>query len=76
MKTYCDRCEEALAILGVVNDAAMTQRLAQNLAAHGRSDLKKPAGVLAFSSQRRTRKARLDLKGALKGFRKTPAFWC
>jgi inorganic triphosphatase YgiF len=74
VKAYRDRCEHALEILGLINDAAVTQQLAEKLAVNNRPDLLKPAAVLARWSQRRDRKARLRLKSALKSFRTTPAF--
>jgi triphosphatase len=72
---YVGRCEDLLEILGVANDATVTQRLAPTLVTNSRPDLAKPAGALAKWSKRRGRKALRGLKGALKDFRATPAFW-
>jgi triphosphatase len=76
VKTYGDRCQQVLEILGIINDAEVTRRLAENLATHRPSELEKPVGILTRWSQRRGRKARLHLKGALNAFRAAPAFWC
>jgi CHAD domain-containing protein len=72
---YVGRCEDLLEMLGVANDATVTQRLAPTLVTDSRPDLAKPAGALAKWSKRRGRKALRGLKGALKDFRASSAFW-
>ena len=75
VNAYVGRCEDLLEMLGVANDAMVTQRLAPTLVTDSRPDLAKPAGALAKWSTRRGRKALQGLKGALRDFRATPAFW-
>jgi triphosphatase len=75
VKIYRDRCQALEEILGVANDAVVTQRLALTLVTPIRPDLAKPAGALTRWSERRGRKALQSLKAALKDFRATPAFW-
>jgi CHAD domain-containing protein len=75
VRVYRGRCEDLERILGVANDAAVTQRLALSLATARRPDLAKSTNALAQWSARRRRDALRGLKGAWKAFRATPAFW-
>ncbi|HWZ63145.1 MAG TPA: CYTH and CHAD domain-containing protein [Steroidobacteraceae bacterium] len=75
VKAYCARCEQPLELLGTINDAVVAQRLAEHLATNQRPDLRKSATILALWCKRRSRKARLGLKGALSSFRAAPTFW-
>jgi inorganic triphosphatase YgiF len=72
---YLGRCKKLLKILGVANDAKVTQRLVGRLVSGDRRDLAKPADVLARWSERRGRKSLRGLKRALRKFRATPVFW-
>ena len=72
---YHSRCEDLEKILGVANDAIVTRRLALSLATARRPNLTKSVDALAQWSKHRRRKVLLGLKGALKAFRATPAFW-
>ena len=75
VKIYRDRCEAVEDILGVANDAVVTQRLARMLLTASRPDLEKPVGALTRWNKRRGRKLLRGFKAALKEFRATPAFW-
>jgi CHAD domain-containing protein len=75
VNAYVGRCEDVLEMLGVANDATVTQRLAPTLVTDRRPDLAKPAEALSKWSKRRGRKAMRGLKSSLKEFRQAPAFW-
>lgn len=75
VKLYQNRCKHVLEILGTINDATMSRRLARRLAANNRPNLAKPAAVLVRCSLRRGRKARSGLKEAVKAFKRAPTFW-
>ena len=75
VKTYRSRCEQALEILGRMNDAVVTRRLTRHLLTESRSDLTISAAALVRWSKRRDRNARQGLKGALKAFLAARAFW-
>jgi hypothetical protein len=75
VKLYRGRCEDLETILGVANDAVVTQRLALSLATARRPELAKSTNALAQWSKLRRRDALRGLKGAWKAFRTTPAFW-
>jgi triphosphatase len=72
---YRGRCEDVQEILGMANDAVVTKQLARKLVTDSRPDLAEPAGALVLWSKRRRQKTMQGLKGALKHFRATPAFW-
>ena len=77
VKAYRARADDLEGLLGIANDAVVTQQLASALlnAGDGRPNLAKPARALVRLSQRRRRDALLGLKQALKKFRAMPAFW-
>ncbi len=75
VKIYRDRCKALADVLGLANDAVVTQRLALTLATASRQNLAKPADALMRWSERRGRKALPGFKAALKDFRATPVFW-
>lgn len=72
---YRDRCEVLEKILGIANDAAVTERLALTLVTKIRPDLAKPVSALTRWSKRQGLEALRGLKAALKDFHATPAFW-
>jgi triphosphatase len=73
--TYHGRCEQALEILGCMNDAVVMRRLTRQLLPKSRSDLAISAATVVRWSKRRDRGARQRLKGALKALQAAPAFW-
>jgi CHAD domain-containing protein len=75
VSAYRGRCEEVQEILGRANDAVVTKQLALKLVTDSRPDLARPAGALVLWSRRRRQRTMQGLKGALKHFRATPAFW-
>jgi CHAD domain-containing protein len=75
VKVYQRRCEDLESILGVANDAVVTQRLALKLISDDRPELAKPAGALEQWSKCRGHKALQGLKEAVKDFCATPVFW-
>jgi triphosphatase len=75
VKTYRKRCEQALEILGCMNDAVVTRRLARRLLKESRSDLTISAAAVMRWSKRRDHSARQGLKGALKALQAAPVFW-
>ena len=75
VKTYRRRCEQALDILGRMNDAVVTRRLARDLLTESRSDLTISAAALMRWSKRQDRSTRQGLKDALKALEAAPTFW-
>jgi triphosphatase len=75
VKTYRNRCERMLQILGCMNDAVVTRRLARHLLTESRSDLTTSAAALMRWSKHRDPSAQQDLRGALKAFQAAPSFW-
>ena len=74
VKRYRRRCEALEKILGVANDAVVTNRLALKLAA-GRPELSKPARAVERWNKLRGRKALKGLQAAMGNFRNASAFW-
>jgi CHAD domain-containing protein len=72
VRTYRNRCEQALKILGCMNDAVVTRHLAQHLLTISRSDLTVPAAAVILWSKRRDSSTRQGLEGALKALHAAP----
>jgi triphosphatase len=75
VKRYHRRCEALEKVLGAANDLVVTTRLMRKLATPGRPELSKPARAVERWNRLRTRKTLDGLKAAMKGLRRTPAFW-
>jgi CHAD domain-containing protein len=75
VKIYRDRCLKLEEILGLANDAVVTERLALLLVSASRPELATSAGSLMRWSKRRARKALTGFKPALHEFRAARRFW-
>ncbi|NEU14795.1 CHAD domain-containing protein [Methylobacterium sp. BTF04] len=75
VKRYRRRSEALERILGVANDAAVTDGLAHKLVATNRAALSKPAYALEHWNRVRGRKALIGLRAAMRNLRHQPKFW-
>jgi triphosphatase len=75
VKRYRRACEGLQEVLGTINDAAATERIAAKLAEEGRPDLVPPIGALAKWNEARRRKACSHLDKVWKEFRGATPFW-
>jgi inorganic triphosphatase YgiF len=75
VKRYRRACEGLQEVLGTINDAAATDRIAAKLAEKGRPDLVPPIGALAKWNEARRRKACSHLDKAWKDFRGAAPYW-
>lgn len=73
--SYRRRCESLEGLLGAVNDAAVTQRLALSLATTLHPDLKKAVQDLVQRENTRARKIEDEVRPAMKAFRTATEFW-
>lgn len=74
-KRYEDRCHELQTLLGTVNDARVTPRLAEGLATNGEGELDPALARLAAWSDARRTEAMKRLKAAWKDFREATPPW-
>jgi triphosphatase len=72
-RDYRKACEGVLKILGTMNDAAMTRRLAKRLTPNAPRHLARLG--LERWSLRRAARAKLELKAAVRKFKQAPLFW-
>jgi CHAD domain-containing protein len=75
VERYRRACEGLQEVLGTINDAAATDRMAAKLAERGRPDLVPSVGALAKWNETRHREACSRLDKAWKHFRKATPFW-
>jgi inorganic triphosphatase YgiF len=75
VKRYRKACKRLQDILGTINDAAATDRLAGSLESHDRPDLAVAVGALAQWNARRREEALAGFDDAWKRFRKAEPFW-
>ncbi|HLG86316.1 MAG TPA: CHAD domain-containing protein [Alphaproteobacteria bacterium] len=75
VKRYRKVCKRLQNILGTINDAAATDRLAGSLESHDRPDLAVAVGALAQWNSGRREEARAGFDRAWKRFRKAEPFW-
>jgi triphosphatase len=75
VKRYRRACAGLQEVLGTINDAAATDRIAAKLAEKGRPDLVPPLGALAKWNEARRDNARSHLDKAWKEFRGATPFW-
>ena len=74
-KRYRRRCEALEKILGLANDAVVTDRLTLKLVAAGRPELSKSAHILKRWSHLRRQRSLKGLSDAMKDFRDVSVFW-
>jgi triphosphatase len=75
VERYRRACERLQEVLGDINDAAATDRIAAKLAEEGRPDLVPSISALAKWNETRRREACSRLDKAWKGFREAAPFW-
>ncbi|MBV8523863.1 MAG: CHAD domain-containing protein [Acetobacteraceae bacterium] len=75
VKSYRKLCEDLQDLLGAINDAAGTTRLAELLRAEGHSELAPAAGALAEWSAARRNEALQHVPDALREFEAAAPFW-
>jgi inorganic triphosphatase YgiF len=75
VKVYREGCKGVLEILGAINDAAMTRRLARTLSKDSWPNLAAAEAALERWNRRRVAKSKSRLKAAVKTFKRAPVFW-
>lgn len=75
VKRYRNRCQALQELLGTINDARVTPRLAESLVHERSLELAPAIAALSAWSVKRERTARRHLRGALRGFEASAPFW-